>query len=273
MNRTPKCLLKIKQSLPALSGKYLDIANYILDNPGRLARARGREIAEACACDDSLIIRFCQKLGFNGFSDLKESLASEFMPVDTSPASFEPKTGFEKFKAEFLDLNCRALRDTAALAVETEFSKASETLKSSKRIFIFGVGASGVVAIDAQLKLLRLGYDVVQQQDSASMRLLSGLATKSDVLLAISFTGGTAEVCETAERFKERGGKVVAVTNFPDSRLAKCADAVLATAADENVFRIAAMSSRLAQMFVIDMLILSLAMREMENAREEKGLE
>jgi DNA-binding MurR/RpiR family transcriptional regulator len=267
MDITPKCLLQIRSILPELSGKYGELANFILANPDKIIRGRVKDIAADCACDESLVVRLCQKLGYKGFPDLKASLASEFLPVGIDEST-HAEGSFEKLKEDFLKKNVLALKDTSSMLSEKDIVKAVKLLASAKRIFVLGVGSSGIVAMDAQMKLFRLGFSVVHQSDPNLLLMLAGLAAKDDCLLAISYTGETESICCAAKHFKETGAKVVALSKFPNSTLSKLADATLLTASDESVFRLGAMTSRLAQMFVIDFLILSLAMRDMDSCQE-----
>lgn len=269
MDRTPKCLLKIRQALPELQGKCLELANYILNSPERIVRGRAKDIASECGCDESLVVRLCQKLGYKGFPDLKASIASEFMPVALdAKAQDTPEGSFKRLKADFLNSNCRSLNDTAAMLSEELVGKAVDILAKSKRVFVLGIGSSGVVAQDAQMKLMRIGLSVIHQSDPSLLQMLAGIAGKDDCLLAISYTGETSEICRAARHFKDVGGSIVAISKFPKSTLSHRSDVTLPTVSDEGVFRLGAMTSRLSQMFVVDFLILALAMRDMDKCQE-----
>ena len=69
-NSTPETLLKIREAYPSFHGNYIRIADCILKNPGLLIRDKLSDVACACNCDNAQIIRFCQKLGFKGFSNM-----------------------------------------------------------------------------------------------------------------------------------------------------------------------------------------------------------
>ena len=213
--------------------------------------------------------RFCQKIGCKGFPDLKASIASEFMPVALKGRDSDATAGsFKSLKDDFLAMNSRAIDDTCAMLSEEDVGKAVELLANAKRIFLMGVGSSGIVALDVQMKLLRLGFNVVYQSDPNFLTMLGGLAGHDDALLAISYTGETEETCRVAKHFKRVGGAVVSIGKFPSSRLGRLSDVILRTASEEDVFRIGAMSSRLAQMFISDFLVISLAMRDMGKCQE-----
>ncbi len=270
--RTPRCLFEIRKSRDGLRGKYRELANYVLEFPDKIIKGRVKDVAAACGCDDSLVIRFCQKFGYKGLPDLKASIASEFMPVGVKDgtAAKSDEGSWERLKRDFLKKSCRSLSDTASMIDDKAMTGACEICAKAKRIFVFGVGTSGIVAQDAQMKLLRIGLHAVYQCDSSYMTMLAGLADRNDCLLAISYSGETKEVCAAARHFRETGAKVVGITESSSSSLAKLSDVTLQIMSDESAFRLGAMTSRMAQLFAVDLLVVTLAMRDM--ARSQKNV-
>ena len=265
MKATPQCLLKIRQAYPDLNGKYRDVADYILANPEKIVRCKVKEVAQDCNCDDSQIIRFCQKIGYSGFSDLKMSIAAEFMPVNIEAG---PENPFGRVRQDFLANNHKAMHDTVGLLREEEIAGAVELLVKAKKVYLLGSGASGLVAMDLHVKLLRLGFNAVYHQDSGLNRMLFGLIDPDDAVVALSFSGENREVCELAEAAAKKKTPVIALTNFPTSRLARLSTVSLLTASDEKVFRLGAMTSRIAQLLVCDFLIIQLALQNMDRSEE-----
>ena len=270
MNITPKCILQIKRLYSGLTGKYKDIADYILANPENIIRYKVREIAKDCNCDDALIIRFCQKIGYSGFSDFKTSIAADFMPVKLSmkEKEFLPEDSFAELKQNFLDNNVKTLHDTIGLLEKETVKNAVKILSGADTIYLLASGISGVVAEDIQIKLMRLGFKVVFHQDVEFSKILMGLCNRNDAVMAISFSGETENVCEMAEIAQKKKIPVIAVSNCPASKLAELADVNLFTASDEKIFRLGAMTSRIAQYFIIDFLIINMVLENMERTEE-----
>ncbi len=267
---TPKTLLKIKHRYPGLTGKYRRIADYILAAPDRIVRHKAREIARDCGCDDSLIIRFCQKIGFAGFSELKAALASEFMPVSVALAeSSSPPDSFARVRRDFLEHNSRVMHDTLSLLDESNINQAVRLLTRARRIFLLGAGASGMVAMDIHAKLLRLGYNAIYHPDADFARIFCGLIEPRDAVLAVSFSGESRMVCDLAALARAKKTPVISVTNFPHARLGQMSDVCLLTASDEKIFRLGAMTSRIAQLLILDFLIVCMTMRAMDRAGEK----
>lgn len=269
-NATPSSLIKIKQLYPNFTGNYRSIADHILAHPETVVRNKVRDVARECKCDDAQIVRFCQKIGFKGFSELKAAIAVDFIPVKLSVNYSQPDGSdtFEQLKNDFLQNNLRALNDTVSLLDETNVRNAMKLLRQAGRIMLCGFGSSGLVAQDFQTKLFRMGFHAFFNGDSELNRMYCGLLDGGDVLVAISFSGENRNVCSYAEEVRKNGTKVVAITNFPESTLAKLSDAVLLTASDEKQFRLGAMGSRIAQFLVVDFLSLELALHDRKRTEE-----
>ncbi len=107
-----------------------------------------------------------------------------------------------------------------------KFEEFVKILKSSKAIHIYGVGRSGAVALCFAIRLKHfekvLGCKVWWVGDVVRERINEG-----DTLIVFSGSGETAEVLIVAERAKVAGAKVIAITSFEDSSLAKISDLVV----------------------------------------------
>ena len=262
MEASPKVLLKIKAIYPQLSAGHRKIADYICAHPEKVVECKVREIAAACGCDDARVVRFCQKCGYAGIHELRSSLALEFMPV--RPRGKAEDNAFSALKNDFLDNNIGAVRDTVSLFDECTYRAAAEKLLGAKRITVFGAGSSGIVAEDLHRKLLRMGLASYHSADAETGKLAAALLNEGDVFVGISFSGENRFVSEMARGASSAGAFVLAVTNFPGSSLGECADLVLQCASDEGAVRLGAMSSRIAQLMIVDFLCVMLALEAPE---------
>ncbi|MDL1956578.1 MAG: 6-phospho-3-hexuloisomerase [Candidatus Desulfofervidus auxilii] len=103
-----------------------------------------------------------------------------------------------------------------------EFEEFVKTVKNSPRIYVVGAGRSGLVAKAFAMRLVHLGIKVFVVGETVTPALREG-----DSLLAVSGSGKTAIVVETAKAAKSLKGNVIAVTSDPDSPLAKMANLVV----------------------------------------------
>ena len=263
---TPKTLLKIKQVYPTLQGNYAKIADQILENPAVLIQKRVAEVADACKCDNAQIIRFCKKLGFKGFLELKQAIAHDMIPLKTEISSdtVASEEGFARLIKDFRENYLYTINDTIGMVCENTVSAVVQLIQKAPCIMLCGQGASGIVADDFQMKLVRLGFPAIHHNDSVMNKMRCVTLKKSDVFIAISFSGENLEICSCLDIVKKNAVKVVAITNFPSSSIAKQADYVLTTAADETKFRIGAMTSRISQLLLVDLLVVMLALSDMD---------
>lgn len=266
MNETPKTLLKIRQSYSSFHGKYVRIADRILQNPGILIRDKVSDVSAICGCDNAQIIRFCQKLGFKGFSDMKRAIAHDLIPLrtDVDPADLGKNGSFDRLTGDFRKDYLRTVNDTVSMLDEKTVLRTAEAIRKAKKIMICGAGASGIVGEDLQMKLVRMGYSAFCHKAPAMNKMLCSLLDRKDILIAISFRGENPEILQYVKTAKKNGCRIAAITNFPLSPLAAEADLPLITAAEEDDFRIGAMTSRISQLMIVDILSIVLASNDMK---------
>lgn len=94
--------------------------------------------------------------------------------------------------------------------------------KEGRKIFVIGAGRSGLVAKAFAMRLMHMDFDVYVVGETIMPPMKKG-----DVLIAISGSGRTRTVVSVAEAAKSIGAKVIALTTYPDSPLAKLADIVV----------------------------------------------
>jgi len=135
----------------------------------------------------------------------------------------------------------------------------TEAGRSGKRIEFYGVGNSGIVAQDAQHKFFRFGMPATHYTDTHSMGMAASVLRRGDAVVAISASGRTADMLASVEIARESGADVITVSasGSPLSRLATVALDVDVTE-DTDVY--APMTSRLAQLALIDVLSVGVAL-------------
>ena len=153
--------------------------------------------------------------------------------------------------------------------------KAAEVLVKARRVYIFGVGGSAAVATDVQHKFLRLGLDAQALSDLNLQTITATFAGKEDVVFAISHSGSSKAVVDNTKLAKSNGATIISLSSMGKSPLTELADISLYTAANETRYRIVAISSRIAELTIIDTLYSYMAFRakNAENLKIEKAIE
>jgi 6-phospho 3-hexuloisomerase len=114
------------------------------------------------------------------------------------------------------------IRDVAEDLSEKDMEKLIDMLIRCQRVFVFGVGRSGLVGKAFATRLSHLKFDVFVVGDTITPAVKEG-----DLLITISGSGETASVVNTARSSKKAGAKVFSITSNASSTLAELSDAVL----------------------------------------------
>ena len=262
MSGSAPTIIKIRQLFPGLKGNNRRIAEQLLISPELLMSKKVNDIAEACSCDPAQVIRFCQSLGFKGFSELKNHVARELIPLPVESNEKRNRSdAFEQFRSDYCRSVAGAVSDTLMNLDKSSVLRAVRKIHDAERIVVCGAGASNLTAQDLHIKLLRMGFNSSCFADQEMQRINCALLGKADLLIAFSFSGNTDPVIRCMKTAKVGGGAVLLITNCPASKAAELADLTLNTAAEEEKIRLGAMISRLTQLAVIDLLVSNLALK------------
>ena len=141
-----------------------------------------------------------------------------------------------------------------------------EILLAAQRIEIYGIGSAAPIAEDAHYRMLRIGLNCKVAVDSHVQAISASLTDPSVATLTVSHSGSTQETVLATRLAKEAGARTICITNFGKSPVQAFADVVLYTMAKETQFRTEAMTSRIAQLAIVDALIACLALANYDTA-------
>ncbi|MCD6508462.1 MurR/RpiR family transcriptional regulator [Candidatus Poribacteria bacterium] len=262
-------LLRVQKFYQNLSPTAKKIADYILKNPGKVIHLSITELAEEVKASEATIVRFCQELGYKGYQELKIRIAQSL--VSAPQELYEAIDRYDevpKVKAKVFQAIVQTLNDTLEVLDENELERAVDAIANAGRVEFYGVGGSGVVAQDAYHKFLRIGLNCIALIDSHLQVMSASLLTEKDVAVGISRTGCVKDTVEALQTAREAGAKTICITNFGKTPITEVADIKLFTAARETLFGSDAMTTRIAQLAVMDILCVGVALRRYELARE-----
>ncbi len=103
-----------------------------------------------------------------------------------------------------------------------EIEKMTEMVLSVENVFIMGLGRSGLVAKAFGMRLMHLGLNVYIVGETITPAI-----TDKDCLIAISGSGETSYIISTTGIAKSIGAKIIAITSYTDSSLAKESDLIV----------------------------------------------
>lgn len=248
-------LRQIRSLQPDLGSAMQRVAEYVLRHPERVIYLSVTEMAAECNVGEATVIRFCQQLNLSGYQDFKIKLSQSLVePLKSLHAVVEPDDSPKQVLDKVFQTTIVTLRDTQSVIDDEQLVRAVEILSKAARIEFVGCGGSGVVAMDAYHKFMKLGIPCGASPDAHNARQVCSVLRPGDAVVAISYSGATRDTLRAVEIAKEAGAQVVALTRFGRTPLSQLGDAVLHTSSPESRYRAEGYYSRIAQLCIIDAL-------------------
>ncbi len=253
-------LAEINLALPNLSPSERRVADWILAHPKEAVGAKLAHVASECGTSEPTVIRFCRRVGLSGFRELGIRLTEAL----SRPASYVhrdvgPDDSSSDAVIKVMDASIQSLLDMRARLSAMPVDEAVRRMSKARQIAFAGLGASGHVASDACHKFFRLGIPCSTLTDTPMILQFAAIAEANDVLVLLSHTGRWPEFAKAARIATGRGASVIAITNVA-SDLAAEATVLFPAQVIEDTSVFTPMSSRLAQLALLDAIHVALAL-------------
>jgi DNA-binding MurR/RpiR family transcriptional regulator len=259
-----KVILKIKEMFSDFTATEEKIADYILNNREEVIQLSVKELAEAADSSPASVVRFCKKINYQGYQDFKIALIKDLQESESSEKvkvydDIAVDDQIEEIMEKIAHDNYKVIQNTINLLSVSEIEKAVKAIENAKNIYIFGIGASGLVAKDLQYKLMRVKKTVIYYSDTHAQLSSAANIESDDLAIAISYSGQTIEVYEALKTAKSRGAETIAISRYGENPLNEIADIKLQVAGSEKNLRLGAITSRIAQLTAVDILFVAFA--------------
>ena len=275
-------LTSIKALYPQMGRGEKRIADWILLHPHKIIGMSISELAEVCGCGDATIVRFSRRLGLSGYQGLKIGIAQELNTLSKPQELTVVTSGdscFDIFKKREQEVVV-ALEYTRNILSPDALEAAARYIMEADNIVLFGLGNSAPITVDAQHKFLRAGLPARAYNDNHMQAIVASHLKPGDVAIGISHSGSSTDIVYALKLARQQGATTICITNHGNSPITKHSDICLFTKAEETKHSILALSSRIAQLCIIDTLYSYIvvnkkdlsenAIRVTERALEEK---
>ncbi len=251
--RRSDLLTAIREKYAELSKSHQRIADYVLNHHTDVIYLSITELAERAGVGEATVSRFCWILGLRGFQELKLSLAQ-----DSSYTGGFLRDNREEIQVDGLT---RVIGERVAQVVEatlksideSAIDKACELLAAARKIDFYGVGTSGVMAIDASQMFLGIGKITTAYTDPHIQVMSAALLTSKDVALAFSHSGSTKDTVTALRRARESGAHTISITSYERSPITQVSDLILLASFGEKV-AVTSVYSKIGEMVVLERL-------------------
>ncbi|MGB3160322.1 MurR/RpiR family transcriptional regulator [Carnobacterium sp.] len=258
-------LEEIQKQFVYFSLKEKKVATYILKKGKEIKNMNITELAKVTETSTSTITRFCKKINCENFVDMKIKISSIYQEENKNHGLniFDDVYSFydKVIKNTIKNMNREKIEEVVAL------------IKTAHRIFIYGVGSSGLTAIEMTQRLLRMGLNVSSITDSHMMLINSSVATEKDLVIGISTSGNTQEVVDALRMSKKNHGTIVSITSLSNSAITKTSDISLyvynSSFVDDQRF----VNSQFAIIYLMDVISMMLLADQTLNYKMNKTIE
>ena len=232
-------LVKIRAERDRMSAIERRIADFVLENAQLLRDYSSQHLANALGISQSSVVKFCQKLGFKGYPDLKFSIGEALIRADNGQAAAGAEAAASDRKSTLAGSLWRrkseAEEATRLINPPDAIDAVAAAIGHAGKVFIIGLGEDDIHARAFAQKLSLLGILALHNFDPAHMTASMSVAGPGDVLLVFSEHGKQSALCQICRYFREQQGKVITVTRHTSNALRAHADiALLVSAHDER---------------------------------------
>lgn len=272
----------IRSRYNTLSKVQKNIADYILNNKLEVVRITISELAQKCNVSEPTVIRFINKLDYSSYQTFRIDMAGELsketnnssskgIKIEDGYQNIEADDDTETVKQKVIASSACAITDLKNIINTDDLNKAVNLIFEANSILFYGSGGSSVIAMDAYHKFMRIGKRVSFDLNSHFSLIKTYHLESKDVVVLISHTGESREVLECAENAKKKGCKIIGITSYLNSALAKTSDVVLFSSTYDLKYYTDAMVSRLIQLIILDMIFISVSLKMGDESKKMIG--
>ena len=254
-------ITKIQSELPGFSKGQKQIARFILEHYDKAAFMTASRLGVTVGVSESTVVRFATELGYDGYPHLQRALQEMIRNKLTSVQRMEvagDRMGGRDVLQTVLHADTDMIRVTLDEIDRDAFQGAVDALMGAKRIYILGVRSSSALAsfLGFYFNLLFENVTLVHTNSVSEIFEQVLRVGPGDVLFGISFPRYSKRTLSAMQYARDRGARVIALTDSQLSPLARVADHVLLARSDMASF----VDSLVAPLSVINALIVAVGM-------------
>ena len=230
------------------------VADFILEHPRDAMNSNVAELAKSSGVSDATVIRMCHHLGFNGYYQFRLLLAKNVGNDDKSNENNESLNEPNAVQKVFQEY-ANSITTTGENIDEDVMRNCVDLIKNCRQAYVIAVGNTIPLAMYMSFRLMRLGVQCTTDLGPEYYLNHINLASKDDIVIAISQSGSSKYVIQGVELAKKKKMKVIAITAYAESEVSEIADYSLFSTGRKESFNYYKNYSHLRETAVIDALL------------------
>ena len=238
-----------------------EIASYILNNKDAVTKLKIQELADILFISKSAIHRFVKKIGFNGFNDLKVSIAKENADLLENNSyinvnyPFQAKDNPRQIAFKLLELYEKAIKDTFEYVDLDQIKAVSQLIDSADVIDVYTHAHNSNIAENFQDKMLTIGKSVNCPSSFYNQRLTVLASDQKHIAIILSYSGKATFILPIVKKLYEKGVKVIQIGKAGSNYYSQYVTYHLSISDSENNRdRMSQFSSHIAMQYIMDVL-------------------
>lgn len=238
-----------------------EIASYILNNKDAVTKLKIQELADILFISKSAIHRFVKKIGFNGFNDLKVSIAKENADLLENNSyinvnyPFQAKDNPRQIAFKLLELYEKAIKDTFEYVDLDQIKAVSQLIDSADVIDVYTHAHNSNIAENFQDKMLTIGKSVNCPSSFYNQRLTVLASDQKHVAIILSYSGKATFILPIVKKLYEKGVKVIQIGKAGSNYYSQYVTYHLSiNDSENNRDRMSQFSSHIAMQYIMDVL-------------------
>lgn len=199
----------IKSVVPIIESNYENftmvektIADYFINNQERMDFS-SKAVSERLFVSEASLSRFAKKCGYRGYREFLYQYEETFIEKN------QPMTGHTRMA---LNAYQELLNKTYSLLNEPQIMRICRYLSKAVRVFVCGVGSSGLAAREMEMRFMRIGVNIYSILDADLMRMRAVFQNDTSVVIGISISADSEDVLYFLRESHKNGAKTILIT-------------------------------------------------------------
>ncbi len=256
----PPLLERLSGAMGSLRKSERKVGQLVAEDPTFVISATMAQLAEAAGVSEPTVMRFCTALAFDGFQAFKLALAQALaIGLPATLSSIGRTDSLEQIAAKTFDHTISSLDRARRYLDVKQIDRAVKAIVRASDLVLVGLGASAIIAVDAEQKAPMFGIPTSAPTDSHQQFIAASMARPETVFVVISNTGRTLSIIRVAETAHRNGATVIGISGDDTPLLHECdIPIVIRTIEDTDVYTPTV--SRLAGLVLVDVLATAVAL-------------
>ncbi len=264
---------RINREYYQLTSAEKKIADYLMLHQQDSQYLSISEMAAETGVAEATVSRFCRRLGYRGYGDLKLAVAgAKTGRVINNPLSGEvlPSDTVSVMCEKICSNHVEAITQTMELVRPDAVIAAADRLIQAEKVLCMGLGGSLLLAQEAAHLFSTVLPNFFAVQDSHMQAIRAATLSPRDVVLYFSYSGSTRDMMDILKIARTRKAGSILITRFPNSYGASLADIVLECGSRENPLQLGSVAAYMAQLYLVDVLFSEVCRRDMAEVQSRR---